>query len=108
MNNKEKIELYQRAKEAYYNGQEIMTDFEFDALEKELALYPHNTNEYNFLHNCNLYKMFVEGNSRILEETDDPELFKWFYSASRNYTTYNDNRNKYYTQLLQYLSTKLY
>ena len=38
MNKKEKIELYNRAKEAYYNGQEIMTDFEFDALEKELGL----------------------------------------------------------------------
>jgi len=38
MTKKEKIELYYRAKEAYYNGQEIMTDFEFDALEKELGL----------------------------------------------------------------------
>lgn len=38
MNNKEKLELYQRAKEAYYNGQEIMTDYEFDELEKELGL----------------------------------------------------------------------
>lgn len=80
----------------------------FDALEKELAHYPHNTNEYNFLHNCNLYKLFVEGNNRMLEETDDPELFKWFYSASRNYTTYNDNRNQYFKQLLQYLSSTLY
>jgi hypothetical protein len=80
----------------------------FDALEKELAHYPHNTNEYNFLHNCNLYKLFVEGNNRMLEETDDPELFKWFYSASRNYTTYNDNRNQYFKQLLQYLSSKMY
>ena len=80
----------------------------FEMLKKDLAHYPHNSTEFNFLHNCNLYKMFVEGNNRMLEETDDPELFKWFYSASRNYTTYNDNRNKYYTQLLQYLSTKLY
>ncbi len=80
----------------------------FEMLEKDLAHYPHNSTEFNFLHNCNLYKMFVEGNSRMLEETDDPELFKWFYSASRNYTTYNDNRNKYFTQLLQYLSSKLY
>ena len=80
----------------------------FDAFEKELAHYPHNTNEYSFLHNCNLYKMFVEGNNRMLEETDDPELFKWFYSASRNYTTYKDNRNQYFKQLLQYLSIKLY
>lgn len=89
---------------------ELLPDeiIKFDTLEKELAHYPHNTNEYNFLHNCNLYKMFVEGNNRMLEETDDPELFKWFYSASRYYTTYNDNRNLYFKQLLQYLSSKLY
>lgn len=38
MTNKEKLELYYKAKEAYYNGQEIMTDYEFDQLEKELGL----------------------------------------------------------------------
>ena len=38
MTKKEKLELYYKAKEAYYNGQEIMTDFEFDQLEKELGL----------------------------------------------------------------------
>ena len=38
MTQKEKLELYIKAKEAYYNGQEIMTDFEFDQLEKELGL----------------------------------------------------------------------
>ena len=38
MNKKEKLELYYKAKEAYYNGEEIMTDFEFDTLEKELGL----------------------------------------------------------------------
>lgn len=80
----------------------------FDALEKELAHYPHNALEYNFLHNCNLYKKFVEGNNRILKEFDDIELFKWFYKSSREYSTYNDNRNKYFSQLLQFLSSKLY
>ena len=80
----------------------------FEMLEKALAHYPHNSTEFNFLHNCNLYKMFVEGNNRMLEETDDPELFKWYYSASHNHTNYYDNRNKYFTQLLQYLSSKLY
>ena len=80
----------------------------FEMLEKDLAHYPHNSTEFNFLHNCNLYKLFVEGNNRMLKDTDDPELFKWFYSASRNYSTYKDNRNKYFTQLLQYLSSKLY
>ena len=80
----------------------------FDVLEKELAHYPHNTLEYNFLHNCNLYKKFVEGNNRILKESDDIELFKWFYKSSRDYSNYNDNRNKYFSQLLQFLSSKLY
>ena len=80
----------------------------FDMLEKELAHYPHNLTEYNFLNNCNLYKLFVEGHNRMLVETDDSELYKWFYSASRDYSTYNDNRSKYFKQLLQYLSNKLY
>lgn len=38
MTKKEKLELYYKAKEAYYNGQEIMNDYEFDVLEKELGL----------------------------------------------------------------------
>jgi len=38
MTKEEKLDLYNRAKEAYYNGQEIMTDYEFDMLEKELGL----------------------------------------------------------------------
>ena len=38
MTQQEKLDLYFKAKEAYYNGQEIMTDFEFDTLEKELGL----------------------------------------------------------------------
>ncbi len=38
MTTKEKLELYNKAKDAYYNGQEIMTDYEFDQLEKELGL----------------------------------------------------------------------
>ena len=32
------LELYNKAKEAYYNGQPIMEDFEFDELEKKLGL----------------------------------------------------------------------
>ena len=38
MTREEKIELYNKAKEAYYNGVEIMSDQEFDKLEKELGL----------------------------------------------------------------------
>ncbi|MBR6907894.1 hypothetical protein IKN40_05405 [bacterium] len=49
MTKKEKLELYQKAKEAYYNGQEIMTDYEFDQLEKELGL--ENKSEVGSRHN---------------------------------------------------------
>lgn len=80
----------------------------FDALEKELAHYPQNATEYNFLQNCNLYKKFVESNKRTLTKDDDIELFNWFYKTSRNYSNYDDNRNKYFTQLLQYISKMLY
>lgn len=79
-----------------------------DALEKELELYPHNISEYNFLHNCNIYKKFVEGNKRMLNINDDFKLYHWFYIASRDYSKYNDNRNKYFSQLLQYLSSIMY
>ena len=38
MTREEKLKLYNQAKEAYYNGEEIMSDQEFDKLEKELGL----------------------------------------------------------------------
>ena len=80
----------------------------FDALEKEIAHYPHNATEYKFLHNCNLYKRFVEGNNRMLKESDDTELFKWFCWASRKYNLYKDNRKKYFNELLSQIAKILY
>lgn len=38
MTTEQKLELYNTAKEAYYNGTEIMSDLEFDELERELGL----------------------------------------------------------------------
>ena len=32
------LELYNKAKEAYYNGVPIMEDFEFDELERRIGL----------------------------------------------------------------------
>lgn len=80
----------------------------FDALEKELAHYPQNATEYNFLQNCNLYKKFVESNQRMLTKEDDSDLFNWFYKYSRSYSSFDDNRNKYFGQLIQYISKVLY
>ena len=80
----------------------------FDMLGKELAHYPQNATEYNFLQNCNLYQRFVDGNKRMLTAKDDPQLFGWFYNASHSYSTFTDNRRKYFGQLLQSLSSLLY
>ena len=79
-----------------------------DNLEKELAHYPQNATEYNFLQNCNLYKKFVQNNKRMLTKEDDSDLFNWFYKYSRSYSSINDNRNNYFGQLLQYISGILY
>ena len=49
MDRKKKLELYWAAKEAYYNGEEIMSDLEFDQLEKELGL--ENKSEIGARHN---------------------------------------------------------
>ena len=38
MTREEKLELYNKAKDAYYLGEQIMSDQEFDKLEKELGL----------------------------------------------------------------------
>lgn len=80
----------------------------FVKLKKEVSHFPKNPSEYDFLQNCNLYKRFVENNMRTLTEEDDKELYCWFYKASHNYSTYNDNRNTYFNQLLQTLSVLLY
>ena len=97
---------YQKASQLTgLSSEEIL---KIDALGKELAYYPHNKKDYIFLHHCNLYKLFVEGNNRTPQKEDDSELYMWFYIASRNYNSYNDNRKKYFSQLLQYLSGKLY
>jgi len=79
-----------------------------DALERALTNYPHNTLEFKFLQYCNYYKDFVSKNNRMLTKEDDAELFKWFNNSSSKYTNFTDNRHKYFSQLLQYLSSTLY
>lgn len=50
------LELYIKAREAYYNGEEIMPDIEFDALEKKLGMEnrligaPSTSNNYTVPH----------------------------------------------------------
>lgn len=88
MNKKEKLELYYRAKEAYYNGQEIMTDYEFDQLEKELGL--ENTSEVGSRHNPSytVKHPFIMGSlSKVQIHKDKDGIIDWkkYKSQVANY-----------------------
>ena len=88
MTKKEKLELYYKAKEAYYNGQEIMTDFEFDALEKELGL--ENKAQVGARHNPSytIAHPFIMGSLSKVQIHKDKEG--------------NINWNKYFTEAAKY------
>lgn len=88
MTKKEKIELYYKAKEAYYNGQEIMTDFEFDTLEKELGL--ENKAEVGAKHNPSytIKHPFVMGSiSKVQIHKDKDGNIDWdkYYAEAFKY-----------------------
>lgn len=92
MTKKEKLELYYKAKEAYYNGQEIMTDFEFDALEKELGL--ENKSEVGTKHNPSytVKHPFIMGSiSKVQIHKDKEGNIDW---------------NKYFTEARKYFGDK--
>ena len=88
MTKKEKLELYYRAKEAYYNGQEIMTDFEFDTLEKELGL--ENKSEVGTKHNPSytIKHPFVMGSiSKVQIHKDKEGNIDWdkYFNEAKKY-----------------------
>lgn len=92
MTKKEKLELYYQAKEAYYNGQEIMTDYEFDILEKELGL--ENKSEVGTKHNPSytVKHPFIMGSiSKVQIHKDKEGNIDWkkYFNEARKY--FGDN-----------------
>lgn len=91
MTKKEKLELYYRAKEAYYNGQEIMTDYEFDQLEKELGL--ENKSEVGSRHNPSytVKHPFIMGSlAKVQIHKDKEENIDWekYFNEANKYFNY--------------------
>jgi DNA ligase (NAD+) len=74
----DKRELYDKAKEAYYNGEPIMTDLEFDELEKELGL---ENQGYIGTHHQKSYTVkhpFIMGSlSKVQIKEDDNHNVDW-------------------------------
>ena len=75
----------------------------FHALMQELQLIPHNTPERKFLNNCEAYKTFVKQSGRMLTQKDEASLYLWFRTNLTKYTTYEDNRQHYFKELLRVL-----
>ena len=75
----DKRELYDLAKEAYYNGEPIMTDLEFDQLEAELGL---ENKGYIGTHHQKSYTVqhpFIMGSlSKIQIKEDDNHTINWW------------------------------
>ena len=93
MTKKEKLELYYRAKKAYYNGTEIITDFEFDILEKELGL--ENKSEIGTKHNPSymVKHPFIMGSiSKVQIHKNKEGIIEWEKYFGEAYDFFNNNK----------------
>lgn len=78
----DKLELYHKATEAYYSGEEIIPDYEFDALEEELGLKNKNlgsshSNVYTVTHS------YIMGSLSKVQVHDNN--FKKYHKEVRKY-----------------------
>lgn len=86
------LERYYEAKEAYYNGQPIMTDLEFDELERSLGL--ENKSEIGTRHNPSytVKHPFIMGSlSKVQVKENEDGTVNWgdFYNDICSYTNRN-------------------
>lgn len=89
----DKKELYDKAKDAYYNGEEIMTDLEFDELENELGLEnkgyvgTHHQKSYTIKH------PFIMGSlSKVQVKEDKSHNINWNELENKIMTYLNKSR----------------
>lgn len=91
----DKRQLYDQAKKAYYNGEPIMTDLEFDELEKELGL---ENQGYVGTHHQKSYTVkhpFIMGSlSKVQIKEDDNHNVDW-YGFQEKVMTYLRKSNGY-------------
>lgn len=95
MTQEEKLELYNKAKEAYYLGEQIMSDQEFDKLEKELGLEntsyvgTHHQKSYTIKHPYlmgSLSKVqIVKNNQGIVDYDKFADAINSFLKKSKKY-----------------------
>lgn len=95
MTQEEKLELYNKAKDAYYLGEQIMSDQEFDKLEKELGLEnasyvgTHHQKSYTIKHPYlmgSLSKVqIVKNNQGIVDYDNFADAINTYLKKSKKY-----------------------
>lgn len=85
------LELYNAAKEAYYNGNPIMTDYEFDELEKKLGLENKSYIGTNHNPSYTIQHPFIMGSLSKVQVKEDNQ-------GNINFEQYLTEVNKYITR----------
>ncbi len=85
------LELYNKATEAYYSGEEIIPDYEYDALEEELGLKNKNlgsshSNVYTITH------PYIMG-SLLKVQVHDDNFKKYFKEVSKYIFRFHKDHN---------------
>ena len=107
----DKKQLYDQAKEAYYNGEPIMTDLEFDELEVELGLEnkgyigTHHQKSYTVKHQFimgSLSKVQIKENEDHTVDWDKFTKQIWTYLNKSKKGHENDKQRWYYESTCKY------
>ena len=99
MTREDKLKLYNEAKEAYYNGVEIMSDQEFDKLEKELGL---ENNSYVGTHHQKSYTIehpFLMGSLSKVQIVKDNQGIVNYDKFAEDINSYLKKSRKYGEQM---------
>ena len=99
MTREDKLKLYNEAKEAYYNGVEIMSDQEFDKLEKELGL---ENNSYVGSHHQKSYTIqhpFLMGSLSKVQIVKDNQGVVNYDKFAEDINSYLKKSRKYGEQM---------
>ena len=81
---------------------------QIEMLQEEYAHLPHNNSEYEFQNKCSDFRIFLEKSFRLPNEDSEDEyeaeLAKWFNKVKSRKDPYEDNKQEYFNELLEYLS----
>lgn len=99
--------IYNHTRSNILSGYDPEKAKQIEKLQEQYSNYSHNNSEYEFQNLCLDFRMFLEKNFRLPEENSENEhesnLAVWFYKILSKKEPYEDNRQIYFNQLLEYL-----